>query len=183
MDTGSGSVPTPPTPADPAADVQFTVPVPHWDDTPPASSVSSPPVSQPNPYVPPPPPANTVPIPTTSPYAAQPGWAPPPARDVAEVDPLLTTIGVALFWITVGWWLFVVVRVLGLLARYGASDRILIETIDRFPEETVIAAVISVLAALVLMFGRGRSGRDVLGWSAVVLAAITVGVAVWRVTP
>lgn len=183
MDNGSGNVPTPSTPAGPDADVQFTVPVPRPGDSQPEPPVPSPPVPQSNPYVPSSPPMSTVPIPTTSPYAAEPGWAPTPAPGVTEVDPLLTTIGVALFWITVGWWLFVVVRVLGLLARYGASDRMLIETIDRFPEETVIAAVVSVLAALVLMFGRGRSGRDVLGWSAVVLAAVTVGVAVWRVTP
>ncbi len=68
-------------------------------------------------------------------------------------DPLLAQIGAALFWITVGWWLTVVVRVLGSLVRQGSSPTLLIENIDRWPEETVVAAVLSVLAALVLLLG------------------------------
>ncbi|WP_207556099.1 hypothetical protein, partial [Intrasporangium flavum] len=99
------------------------------------------------------------------------------------VDPLLGQIGVALFWVTVGWWVFVLVRLLGWFTRYGLTDTILIRTIDRGAEETVVAAVLSVLAALLLLLGRGRRGRDLLGWASLALAVVTVAVAVWRVVP
>ena len=109
------------------------------------------------------------------------------ARRVAavdeSVDPLLGQIGVALFWITVGWWVFVLIRVLGYLTRNGLTDTILIRTIDLGAEETVVAAVLSVLAALLLLLGRGRAGRSPLGWSSLVLAVVTVGIAVWRLLP
>jgi hypothetical protein len=101
----------------------------------------------------------------------------------ADVDPLLGQIGLALFWATVGWWLFVVVRLLGWFTRNGLTDTILIRTIDRGAEETVVAAVLSVLGALLLLLGRGRRGRDVLGWVSLALAVVTVAVAVWRVVP
>ena len=67
----------------------------------------------------------------------------PPRRDEA-VDPLLGQIGVALFWVTVGWWLFFVVRLLGRVARFGFDDTMLIRTIDAGAEETIVAAVLSV---------------------------------------
>jgi hypothetical protein len=129
----------------------------------------------------------TVPPVPPNPYAGQPVWpagttsragAPDP-----DVDPLLGQIGLALFWVTVGWWLFVVVRLLGWFTRNGLTDTILIRTIDRGAEETVVAAVLSVLAALLLLLGRGRRGRDVLGWVSLALAVVTVAVAVWRVVP
>ncbi len=125
-----------------------------------------------------------------NPYAGQPVWpgtpaaSGPPGRAVDEsVDPLLGQIGVALFWITVGWWVFFLIRVLGYLTRNGLTDTILIRTIDLGAEETVVAAVLSVLAALLLLLGRGRAGRSPLGWSSLVLAVVTVGIAVWRLLP
>ena len=98
-------------------------------------------------------------------------------------DPLLAQIGSALLWVTVGWWLIVVVRLLGSLVRTGTSPTMLITNIDHWPEETVVAAVVSVLAALVLLLGRGSRGRDALDWSAGLLAVVTVAVAVWRLLP
>ena len=117
----------------------------------------------------------------TSPIAGA-GTAPGPTAD-APPDPLLAQIGVALFWITVGWWVAVIVRLLGSLVREGLISTLFIESLGRWPEEAVVAAVISVLAALVLLFGRGSRGRDLLGWASAVLAVITVGVAIWRLLP
>jgi hypothetical protein len=133
-----------------------------------------------------------VPVPP-NPYAGVPGWALPPgsagsqayaaARSDETVDPLLGQVGVALFWVTVGWWLFFVVRMLGRMVRVGFDDTIVIRTIDLGPEETLVAAVLSVLAALLLLLGRGRAGRSPLGWASLVLAVLTVGVTVWRLLP
>jgi hypothetical protein len=105
-----------------------------------------------------------------------------PSR-AADADPLLAQIGAALFWVTVGWWVIVIVRVLGSLVRLGSSPTLLIENIDRWPEETIVVAVISVLAAVVLLLGRGSRGRDALGWAAALLAVVTVGVTIWRLLP
>lgn len=185
MDTAPGSAPDPTTSARPPSDEMFTVPVPRWDREPaePAEA-PGPGVTQTIPHAPASgAPVTTVPIPTSVPYAVEPARVTPPGSAEPEVDPLLGAIGVALFWMTVGWWVFVLVRILGRLARDGVSDRLLIETVDRYVEETIIAAILSVLAALLLLLGRGRSGRDALGWSALALAVVTVAVAVWRVLP
>ena len=98
-------------------------------------------------------------------------------------DPLLAQIGAALFWITVGWWITVIVRLLGTLVRQGPISTLFLESVGRWPEETIVAAVISVLAALVLLLGRGSRGRDALGWASGALAVVTVGVAIWRLLP
>jgi hypothetical protein len=98
-------------------------------------------------------------------------------------DPLLAQIGAVLFWITVGWWVTVIVRLLGTLVRQGPISTLFIESVGRWPEETIVAAVISVLAALVLLLGRGSRGRDLLGWASGALAVVTVGVAIWRLLP
>jgi hypothetical protein len=160
----------------PAPEEQFTVPVPNMA-TAPTRAI---PVFEPTRELPVPP----------NPYAGQPIWpgtaAPSgPAERAGDenVDPLLGQIGVALFWITVGWWVFFLVRALGYLTRNGLTDTILIRTIDLGAEETVVAAVLSVLAALLLLLGRGRAGRSPLGWSSLVLAVLTVGIAVWRLLP
>jgi hypothetical protein len=134
-----------------------------------------------------------VPVPP-SPYAVQSGWSmppavtsPPPATTVGRrddtVDPLIGQVGAALFWVTVGWWLFFVVRLLGRLLRVGFDDTIVIRAIDAGVEETVVAAVLSVAAALLLLLGRGRAGRSPLGWASLVLAVLTVGLTVWRLLP
>jgi hypothetical protein len=142
-------------------DEQFTVPVPAGPAAPPAPP---------------------------NPYAGRPAWPADPARPAARTadptaDPLLEQLGVALFWIAVGWWVFVLLRVLGEFTRHGMTDTILIRTIDDGPEETVVAAVLSVLAAALLLLGRGRGGRTPLGWSSLGLAVATVSVAVWRLVP
>ncbi len=159
-----------------APDEQFTVPVPNM-------------VTAPTQAIPVFEPTRELPVPP-NPYAGQPVWPGTPApsgpagRAVDEnVDPLLGQIGVALFWITVGWWVFFLIRALGYLTRNGLTDTILIRTIDLGAEETVVAAVLSVLAALLLLLGRGRAGRSPLGWSSLVLAVLTVGIAVWRLLP
>ena len=162
-------------------DQQFTVPVPAGPAT------QAIPRSEPTRELPVPPPV------PPNPYAGQPVWpADASARTGSAatypgvdpgVDPLLGQIGVALFWVTVGWWVFVLVRLLGWFTRNGLTDTILIRTIDRGAEETVVAAVISVLAALLLLLGRGRRGRDLLGWASLALAVVTVAVAIWRIIP
>ena len=166
-------------------DEQFTVPVPAsitraLPVTPPEAAGrqwSAPtPTTEAGPPGPPPVPPN--------PYAGEPVWPRSTGAGAAEVvDPLLGQIGVALFWMTVGWWALVLIRVVGYLTRFGASDTILIRSIDRGPEETIIAVVLSVFAALLLLFGRGRAERSPLGWAAAGLAVVTIGAAVWRLTP
>ncbi|WP_030197159.1 hypothetical protein [Terrabacter tumescens] len=182
----------------PPPDEQFTVPVPNVQRGPaptqaipvfdptrelPVAVPSAQPTAS-SPAVPPVPSGPPVP---PNPYAGQPVWPGTPGTNARvageDVDPLLGQIGVALFWVTVGWWLFFLIRVLGYLTRYGLTDTILIRTIDLGAEETVVAAVLSVLAALLLLLGRGRAGRSALGWSSLALAVVTVGVAVWRLLP
>ena len=170
-------------------DQQFTVPVPNLPPPPTAAAPTPAPTAAPTQAIPVFEPTRELPVPP-NPHAGQPVWpgtpvTPAPAgRAVDEsVDPLLGQIGVALFWITVGWWLFFLIRVLGFLTRSGLTDTILIRTIDLGAEETVVAAVLSVLAALLLLLGRGRAGRSPLGWSALALAVVTVGVAIWRLLP
>ncbi|WP_343994242.1 hypothetical protein, partial [Terrabacter terrae] len=132
----------------------------------------------------------TVPVPVapTNPYAGQPVW-PSPVQSrpggrttAAAGDPLIAQVGVALFWVVVGWWAFVVIRLLGYLTRFGLVDTMLIRTIDRGAEETIVAGVVSVLAA-VLLVGVDRTRRAPLTIASVVLALATVGIAVWRVLP
>ncbi|GAB3887451.1 hypothetical protein [Terrabacter terrigena] len=138
-------------------------------------------------------PTQTLPV-TPSPHAVQPGWWPPPsgaeptgsaaaAGTERGVDPLIGQVGVALFWVTVGWWLFFVVRLLGRIVRVGFDQTLVIRTIDDGAEETVAAAVVSVLAALLLLLGRGRAGRSPIGWASLALAVLTVVVTVWRLLP
>jgi hypothetical protein len=106
-----------------------------------------------------------------------------PERPAAAPDPLLALVGSALLWMTVGWWFTVLVRLLGSLVRLGASPTMLVTNIDHWPEETVVMAVVSVLAAVTLLLGRGPRGRDPLGVAAGLLAVGTVAVAVWRLLP
>jgi hypothetical protein len=111
--------------------------------------------------------------------APRPGTATAAGAD----DPLLAQIGMALFWITVGWWVFFGVRLIGWFARYGVTDTMVFHTIDLGAEETVLAAVLSVLAALLLLLGRGRGGRTPIGYASAGLAVATVLIAVWRLIP
>lgn len=189
--------PSGPAPASGSPDEQFVVPLP-TQALPVAEPTRALPTAGSAPVVPPAPTSAPTSAPSPyaaqpSPYAAQPSWWPPPAGAVAPeagsagsdrpVDPLIGQVGSALFWITVGWWLFFVVRLMGRIARVGFDDTLVIRTIDAGPEETVSAAVLSVLAALLLLLGRGRTGRTPLGWAALGLAVLTVAVTVWRLLP
>src|SRR5687767_13200043 len=161
-------------------DERFTVPVP---PVPTANPTQELPVAQPTRALP-----VAAPAVPPNPYAGGPAWPGAPAQQVdpgvdPSVDPLIGQIGAALLWVVVGWWAFFVIRVLGHLTRFGLSDTIVIRTIDRGPEETIVAAVLAVLAALLLLLGRGRAGRSPLGWASAVLAVLTVAVAVWRLLP
>ena len=132
------------------------------------------------------PPAAAAP-PSANPYAGQPVWpssvqSRPGGRTTAADDPLIAQVGVALFWVVVGWWAFVVIRLLGYLSRFGLADTMLIRTIDRGAEETIVAAGVSVLAA-VLLVSVDRTRRAPLTIASAVLALATVGIAIWRVLP
>ncbi|GAA2159779.1 hypothetical protein FHX52_3803 [Humibacillus xanthopallidus] len=190
------SSPAPPTAAPPSGAPQSMAP-----------PAAGPPLSYPPPTSPPvphPPPAvdrqQTQVLPVSEPTRAlpPPPWAggPVPAAPAAPVstppatpsfesppDPLLAHIGAALFWITVGWWVTVLVRLLGTLVREGPISTLFLVSVGRWPEETIVASVISVLAALVLLLGRGSRGRDLLGWASGALALVTVAVAIWRILP
>ncbi|MEW1952019.1 hypothetical protein [Terrabacter sp. NPDC080008] len=146
-------------------DEQFTVPVPQ-----PAHAAAA-----------------TAPAPA-NPYAGQPVWPAPAPSQVggraaqAADDPLIAQVGIALFWIAVGWWAFVVIRLLGYLSRFGVTDTMLIRTVDRGAEETIVAAVVAVFAA-VLLVTTDRTRRAPLTIASLVVAVATVGIAVWRVLP
>lgn len=183
-----------------APEQQFTVPIPSAPrgEGVPTGLPASTPAAAPTQAIPVFDSTRELPVPP-NPYAGAPVWpgTPAPLTPAAQaapltpaaqpfdehVDPLLGEIGVALFWITVGWWVFFLIRVLGFLTRNGLTDTILIRTIDLGAEETIVAAVLSVLAALLLLLGRGRAGRSPLGWASLALAVVTVGIAVWRLLP
>ena len=188
----------------PSAAAPQSVPGPGQPPPPSARSAYPPPTSPPVPY---PPPVHdrlqtqVLPVAEPTRQLPRPPWeggppvaargllgAPAPATAATQdpdavPDPLLAQIGAALFWITVGWWVTVVVRLLGTLVRQGPISTLVIESVGRWPEEIIVAAVISVLAALVLLLGRGPRGRDLLGWASAALAVVTVGVAAWRLLP
>ena len=179
MSSDAGDRPDPTEPlAQPESSPEFTVPLPQAGETQ---------------AIPEREPTRVLPPPSTNPYAGQPVWPSTPAGgSVATtttqapdelVDPLLGQIGVALFWITVGWWVFFLVRLLGYFVRFGGDGTIVIRTIDLGAEETILAAVLSVIAAVLLLFGRGSRGRSPLGYASAALAIVTVGVAVWRILP
>jgi hypothetical protein len=196
-------------PDPPSAEEQFTVPIPSTPApqsvssavTPPYPAPASPPVAMPPPgrdvqqtqalpvseptrELPPPPWAGgPVPVPAAAPMPEPMSTAAPVRPVDGPPDPLLAQIGAVLFWITVGWWVTVLVRLLGTLVREGPISTLFLESLGRWPEETIVAAVISVLAALVLLLGRGSRGRDLLGWASGALALVTVAVAIWRVLP
>ncbi|MGW5238530.1 hypothetical protein ACWEOW_06330 [Monashia sp. NPDC004114] len=167
-DSGDTPGPTAPDEAQGRSTQQFTVPLPPTTATQPVPQQEL---------------TRALPLTPANPYAAQPGPYAAQPDSPEQVDPLLEKVGIALFWVTVGWWVFFLVRVLGYFVRFGGDATIIIRTIDRGAEETVIAAVLSVLAAVLLLFGRGSKGRTPLGYAAGVLAVVTVAVAVWRIVP
>jgi hypothetical protein len=89
--------------------------------------------------------------------------------------------GAALFWIAIGFWLFVGVRMISYVINVGADRTILYRTLAMVKEETVVASAVAAIAAIVLL--ATPKGRRGLGWVALVLAAATVAVTVWRYLP
>ena len=183
MDNSSGGgTPTPPSssppePASPPVPVaasepiepQFTVPVPAYST--PTQSI---PVT--------PPPASSGPWPAIlepdDPYAANAlaGQGPSDAES-------LRNLTLVLLGVVVGFWLMVAIRILAYLVDSGPTERLLIETIDTTSAETVIAALVAVLAAAGALSSRIVSGLRVGGllvWSTAALAVATIATAVWR---
>lgn len=123
---------------------------------------------------------------TTTPVApAAPILAPSAATHVGRTPgsegSAVYGIGAALLWMAVGFWVFVGVRMVKRLAVDGYDDTILFRTVSMVPEETVVVAGLAGLGAILLLStARGRRG---LGWFALLVAALSVGVAVWRYLP
>lgn len=117
------------------------------------------------------------------PYAAVPAPASASPAAAAGSGDGLRTLGLVLLGMTLGWWLFFAVRMLWWLVQVGASDTIVIRTIDVVPEETVVAAIVSVLAAGTLLLARARSAArrgTVIAGLAGALAVATIAITIWR---
>lgn len=125
--------------------------------------------------------ADLVPTPRTGPYAA--AWAEPPGPPIAPARhrEALRTTGLILLGATLGWWLFFLVRLVWWLVQVGPTDTIIFSTIDAVPEETVVAAILSVITAgtLTLAWARDRRGAALAGIAGL-LSLVTLGVTVWR---
>jgi hypothetical protein len=111
-------------------------------------------------------------------YAA----SPLPAETPSDAESL-RNLALVLLGITVGFWVFVGIRILAKVVEAGPSSRLLIDTIDQTAVETVAAALISVLAAASAVASRIAAGRGAsagLVWGTGALAAGTVMVTIWR---
>lgn len=202
--------PPPPPPSRPSADTpHFTVPIPSHPGSPSGDSpdpTAHLPVGEPTQVIPVAPsgspgPYAAAPVGQPSPYAAalvgQPGpppappsynpgapW-PAPSSPVGQPEPDggLGTIGAALLWVAVGWWVFFLVRFASFATRNGFSDTIVFETVDDVAAETVLAAVIAVAAAILLSLSPARRRQRGLWLSSIALAVVTLAVAIWRLIP
>jgi hypothetical protein len=95
----------------------------------------------------------------------------------------LRNLALVLLGVVVGYWLMVAIRILAHLLEVGPTDRLLIETIDATSAETVIAALVAVLALASALASRIVSGLRVGGplvWGTAALGAVTIATAVWR---
>lgn len=144
----------PPGPA-PGDDLRFTVPVP-----PPASG-------------------SYHPAPQTDPTQVIPQVQHAPSLPSA---PGLGAVGRALFWITVGWWVFFLIRLTSLLAGGGSGSTAAYRTIEMYPAETVVAGVVAVVGAVLLWLAR-PAASTALRVVALGLSVVTVVVLVWRFVP
>lgn len=164
----------------PAQLEQFTVPVPVSSAPTQALPVAEPPSPQTQwPSASAYPPPTGAPAAPVYPYAVE-----SVARQAPSDADSLRNLGLVLLGVVIGFWLFVVIRIVAYLMEVGPTDRILISTIDAVSVETIGAALVSVLAvasfAASRVAGRRRLGGPLL-WSSAILAAITVTAAVWRV--
>jgi hypothetical protein len=95
----------------------------------------------------------------------------------------LRNLTLVLLGVVAGFWLMVAIRILAYLVERGPTERLLIETIDTTSAETVIAALVAVLAAASALASRVVSGLRVGGllvWSTTAVAVATIATAVWR---
>ncbi len=95
----------------------------------------------------------------------------------------MRNLALVLFGVAVGFWVFVVIRMLARIVEVGGSPRLLIETIDQTSVETVAAALISIFALASAMVSRAVAGRGAsipFIWTTGVLAVATVAATVWR---
>ncbi|HEU5144677.1 MAG TPA: hypothetical protein VFT81_05825 [Dermatophilaceae bacterium] len=148
---------------------QFTVPVPAYST--PTQSIPVPP--------PPPPPGQWMAeLEPDDPYAAN-----ALARQGPSDAESLRNLTLVLLGVVMGFWLMVGIRILAHLVESGPTDRLLIETIDTTSAETVIAALVAILAVASALASRIVSGLRAGGpllWSTVALTVATLATAVWR---
>ena len=165
----------PPGPAS-GDDLRFTVPVP-----PPAAG-SNHLAAQSDPTQVIPLVEHTTPLPAAAPSLA---WGQAPATGPAQgpgAAPGLGAVGHALLWITVGWWLFFVVRLTSLLAGGGSGSTAAYRTVEMYPAETVVVGVVAVVGAVLLWLARPVA-PTALRVFALALSVVTVVVVVWRFAP
>ncbi len=181
MDNSSGGgIPTQPSSDPRAAEPQFTVPIPASTHPTQALPISAPPPTGESwrGDIPVPQAAPGVGSAPTTPYAA----SPLPAEGPSDAESL-RNLALVLLGVAVGFWVFVGIRMISVIVEAGASNRLLIETIDQTSVETVAAALISVLALVSAIASRvvaGRGASNPLVWSAGAIAAVTVITAIWR---
>lgn len=185
MDNSSGGgTPTQPSapvgPPPGAAQPQFTVPVPTYSSPTQPLPVAGPAAADgPNgAQVPVPEPAERAAQASTMAYAA----SPLPAEGPSDAESL-RNLALVLFGVAVGFWVFVVIRLMARIVEVGGSPRLLIETIDQTSVETVTAALISIFALASAVVSRAVAGRGAsipFIWTTGVLAVATVAATVWR---
>lgn len=171
----------PSAPVESTEEPQFTVPVPTYSPPTQALPLTAAPPPVPAPWTA----ASVYPPPTGAPLgqAATPYAAYSLARQAPSDADSLRNLGLVLLGVVIGFWLFVLIRITAYVVEVGATDRILIETIDAVSGETVTAALVSILAVASITASRisdkRRPGGPLL-WSTAALAVITITTAVWR---
>ncbi|MBB2987337.1 hypothetical protein [Terracoccus luteus] len=167
----------------PGDDLRFTVPVPPVSGSQSVSgSGSNRPAAQADPTQVIPLVEHTTPLPAVT---ASPMWGQAPAAGPAQglgAAPGLGAVGRALLWITVGWWLFFVIRLTSLLAGGGSGSTAAYRTVEMYPAETVVVGVVAVVGAVLLWLARPVApvAQRVF---ALALSVVTVVVVVWRFAP
>lgn len=96
-------------------------------------------------------------------------------------------LGIATLGVSVAWWFFFLVRIVGYAIRAGAvPGNLVIQTVDSFPEETWFATAASLFSVGALLMRRdpvGRPVRDHLLLAASGVALVTLVLFVWRLIP
>lgn len=181
MDNSSGGgIPTQPSSDSRATEPQFTVPVPAYTNPTQTLPVTAPPPTG-EPW------RGDIPVPQASPAVESAPSMPYAGRALPAEGPSdaesLRNLALVLLGVSLGFWVFVVIRMISLIVEAGASDRLLIETIDQTSVETLAAALLAVLALASAVASRvvaGRGASNPLVWSTGAVAAGTVVTAIWR---